>query len=293
MDASRDVTPHIARRRDRNAANRRADHSIAVMSSAGARLNVTPTVTTLAVIKSRLAGAQRGHRLLKKKADALTLRYRGILRDIVEAKRKLATSMRDAHFAWTRAKYAGGDAVKHAVLDGVDRANVRVMAHEDNVAGVKIPKFTCRKCGADERRMELTGLARGGARVREAKASYGEAIGLLSELASLQTAFVTLDEAIKTTNRRVNALENYVTPRLQNTVKYILSELDELEREEFFRLKKVQAKKKKDIEETEMMEAEEEKRITQAVDAELRAFGDVIGGEGCLLYTSPSPRDRG
>ena len=30
------------------------------MSSAGARLNVTPTVTTLAVIKSRLAGAQRG-----------------------------------------------------------------------------------------------------------------------------------------------------------------------------------------------------------------------------------------
>ena len=208
-------------------------------------MNVTPTVTTLAVIKSRLAGAQRGHRLLKKKADALTLRYRGILRDIVEAKRKLATSMRDAHFAGTRAKYAGGDAVKHAVLDGVDRANVRVMAHEDNVAGVKIPKFTCRKCGADERRMELTGLARGGARVREAKASYGEAIGLLSELASLQTAFVTLDEAIKTTNRRVNALENYVTPRLQNTVTYILSELDELEREEFFRLKRCRRRRRK------------------------------------------------
>ena len=250
------------------------------MSSADARLHVAPTTTTLAVIKSRLAGAQRGHRLLKKKADALTLRHRNILRDIVATKTRLATAMRDAHFAWTRAKHAGGDAVRHATLDGVDRASVRVLAREENVAGVKIPRFASRRTGADERRTELTGLGRGGARVREAKAAYGEAIRLLTELASLQTAFVTLDEAIKTTNRRVNALENYVTPRLQNTVKYILSELDELEREEFFRLKKVQAKKKKDIEETETMEAEEAERITRAVDAELRAFGDVVGGEG-------------
>jgi hypothetical protein len=111
----------------------------------------------------------------------------------------------------------------------------------------------------------------------------GKAITLLSELASLQTAFVTLDEAIKTTNRRVNALENYVTPRLQNTVKYILSELDELEREEFFRLKKVQAKKKKDIEarelETERL-AREEAEDLKIVDEELKDFSDVVMGEG-------------
>ena len=69
---------------------------------------------------------------------------------------------------------------------------------------------------------------------------------MLVELASLQTAFVTLDAAIKTTNRRVNALDNVVRPRLEATIAYIKGELDELEREEFFRLKKVQAKKKRD-----------------------------------------------
>ena len=38
------------------------------------RLPVVPTVSVLAVMKSRLQGAVRGHSLLKKKADALTVR---------------------------------------------------------------------------------------------------------------------------------------------------------------------------------------------------------------------------
>ena len=35
-------------------------------------------------MKGRLKGAQKGHSLLKKKADALTLRFRNILKDIIE-----------------------------------------------------------------------------------------------------------------------------------------------------------------------------------------------------------------
>jgi len=65
-------------------------------------------------------------------------------------------------------------------------------------------------------------------------------------LASLQTAFMILDEVIRATNRRVNAIEHIIMPRLDNTIKYIMSELDEMDREEFFRLKKVQGKKKRD-----------------------------------------------
>ena len=75
---------------------------------------------------------------------------------------------------------------------------------------------------------------------------------MLIIVASLQTSFMTLDNALKVTNRRVNALEHVVVPRLNNTVKYILKELDEMEREEFFRLKKVvKTKQKKALEEKE------------------------------------------
>lgn len=81
---------------------------------------------------------------------------------------------------------------------------------------------------------------------------YFKAVQILVELASLQTAFFILDEVIKLTNRRVNAIEHVIIPKIENTIKYITSELDEQDREEFFRLKKVQGKKKdaRDAEET-------------------------------------------
>jgi hypothetical protein len=50
-----------------------------------------------------------------------------------------------------------------------------------------------------------------------------------------QTAFIILDEVIKVTNRRVNAIEHVIIPRVENTISYITSELDELDREEFYR----------------------------------------------------------
>ena len=52
------------------------------------------------------------------------------------------------------------------------------------------------------------------------------------------------------TNRRVNALDNVVIPGIIANIHYIESELDELEREDIFRLKKVlQVKSRKEEEE--------------------------------------------
>ena len=78
--------------------------------------------------------------------------------------------------------------------------------------------------------------------------------------ASLQTSFVTLDEAMKVTNRRVNALENVTIPHIEGILNYISRELDELEREDFTRLKKVQASK-----EERLKEEAEEKAVKEEV----------------------------
>lgn len=107
----------------------------------------------------------------------------------------------------------------------------------------------------------MTGLGRGGQQIIKSKEVYAKALETLVELASFQTAFTILDEVIRATNRRVNAIEHVIMPRLENTIKYIMSELDEMDREEFFRydcveaygcslivlrLKKVQGKKKRE-----------------------------------------------
>lgn len=60
-----------------------------------------------------------------------------------------------------------------------------------------------------------------------------------------------LDEVIKVTNRRVNAIEHVIIPKAENTIKYIQQELEELDREDFVRLKKVQSKKQQHKEEEE------------------------------------------
>ena len=111
------------------------------MSGSNQRLNVVPTVTVLQQIKQRLVGAKKGHQLLKKKSDALTMRFRQILKEIVSTKEGMGESLRDALFALTEAKYVAGENLKYTVLDNVTQATLRVSSRTDNVAGIKLPAF--------------------------------------------------------------------------------------------------------------------------------------------------------
>lgn len=207
------------------------------------KINVFPSRMALTNMKLRLKGAQKGHSLLKKKADALQIRFRSILKKIIETKSLMGDVMKEASFSLAEAKFTVGSDFNHIVLQNVTNAQIKVRSKKDNVAGVTLPIFETFQNSSDSN--EFAGLARGGQQLAKIKKNYANAIQLLVDLASLQTSFITLDEVIKITNRRVNALEYVVIPRLEKTITYIISELDEMEREEFYRLKKVQEKKKK------------------------------------------------
>lgn len=269
------------------------------MSSSGNRLNVVPSRMSLQQVKARLAGAKKGHSMLKKKSDALLVRFRSILKEIMEKKEGAGEESREAMLSLALAKYAFGEELKHTVIENVDFATLRVRMNPDNVAGVTIPVFS--KIGGDaddelasssvsrnsksgasslpstKGAVALAGLSKGGQQIQDARESFAGTLDLLVQLASLQTSFIILDEAIKLTNRRVNALENVVQPKLENTISYIISELDEMEREEFFRLKLVQNKKERERLQLEGA-ALEEKRKQALVGFDPNRFGQTADG---------------
>ncbi|KZZ89556.1 vacuolar ATP synthase subunit D [Ascosphaera apis ARSEF 7405] len=225
------------------------------MSGAGDREPVFPTRQSLGVMKGKLKGAETGYSLLKRKSEALTKRFREITRRIDAAKRKMGRVMQIAAFSLAEVTYAVGSDISFQVQESAKQARFRVRTKQENVSGVFLPTFESFIAeGSND--FSLTGLGKGGMQVQRSRETYRQAVEALVELASLQTAFVILDEVIKVVNRRVNAIEHVIIPRTENTIKYINSELDELDREEFYRLKKVSNKKQRD---------------TAAADAEIRA----------------------
>lgn len=229
-------------------------------------------------MKGKLKGAQTGHDLLKRKSEALTKRFREITRRIDEAKRKMGRVMQIAAFSLAEVTYAvGNTGFSYQITESARQAKFRVRTKQENVSGVFLPQFESFQLeGSSE--FGMTGLGKGGQQVQKCRETYTRAVETLVELASLQTAFVILDEVIKVVNRRVNAMyvytmrrtldvdtanfdcsEHVIIPRTENTIKYINSELDELDREEFFRLKKV-----KGVKERAQAEEEAERKKKQA-----------------------------
>merc|ERR1711957_155319 len=165
---------------------------------------------------------------------------------------------------------------KQKVSEGTMTARVRVGAGIDNVAGVKLPVFSFFETGAATDNASL-GLVGGGKKIQLVRDKYTDLLQNLIKLASLQTSFVTLDEAMKVTNRRVNALENVTIPRIQNILDYIDRELDELEREDFTRLKIVKGKKEAAIEEErKKADAEKEEKLKKGLTIEKASEEDIL-----------------
>jgi V-type H+-transporting ATPase subunit D len=244
------------------------------------RIAIFPSRGAQTLMKARLKGAQKGHSLLKRKADALQLRFRMILAKIIETKTLMGEVMKEAAFSLAEAKFATGD-FNQVVLQNVTKAQIKIRTKKDNVAGVSLPIFESYQDGTDT--YELAGLARGGQQLTKLKKNYQSAIKLLVELASLQTSFVTLDEVIKITNRRVNAIEHVIIPRIEKTLAYIITELDELEREEFYRLKKIQDKKRIARQKAELA-AEKLKQAALEMGADVHPPNMLDEGDEDLLF---------
>ena len=193
--------------------------------------------------KARLVGAKKGFQLLKKKRDALKTRFQQMLREIIECKKAVGEGMKETAFALAKAKWAAGD-ITQPVIQRIKRPSATLKLNAENVAGVLLPIFILQRDPSKDASLLSLGAGQGGQVIHACRMEYSRILEQVVKMASLQTCFTALDEEIKMTSRRVNALDYVVIPRIEVIVKYIEQEMDELEREEFFRIKKVVEKKK-------------------------------------------------
>ena len=198
---------------------------------------VNPTRMELLKLKDRVNLATKGHKLLKEKRDALIMEFFNILdrakgvREKVEE--KLGESFADLIVAQTT---MGDFAVRKAAMSVQESLDIDVDTR--SVMGVNVPVIEHKdiKKSMIERGY---GLADTSAKLDEASNGFEEVIELILELSEVEMTVKLLAGEIESTKRRVNALEHIIIPRLENTVKYIEMRLEEMERENFVRLKMI------------------------------------------------------
>ncbi|MGA2105146.1 V-type ATP synthase subunit D [Methanoregula sp.] len=217
---------------------------------------VRPTRMELMKIKAQIKLAEQGRDLLRQKMDALIQEFFKILGTVSESRDELEQVSQAADLSLMLAE-AVDDPVTLRSASFATRRSITVDISGKNIMGVPVPVI-------EKKRVSKNMLERGygiistSARIDETAERYEVELDLLIKLAEIETTMRRLGSEIQMNRRRVNALEQILIPELNTQAKYIENAIDEREREDLFRLKKVksiiekkrrkaQDKKKKDL----------------------------------------------
>ena len=199
---------------------------------------VNPTRMDLLEIRKKLVLAEKGHKLLEEKRDALVEKFFGIIDKRKILLKQLDEEFKTAFLSLIQAQMILGEKkVKEASFLIKDVGQIEF--ETENIMGVKIPKMN-----TDNIKTEIKPLYSffdTCARLDDANTAFTNLLVKLIELADLEAIIKSLTVEIEKTKRRVNVLENNLIPRLYSTRKFIEMQLEEREREDFFRRKRIKA----------------------------------------------------
>jgi len=202
--------------------------------------DVKPTRSELLGVKKKIAISRSGHKLLKMKRDGLILEFFNILDSAREMKGILAKQYAAAQESIAIASAVEGSfAVKSASFALTKHPEIELESR--NLMGVVVPQIRANsiKTPVDERGYGLIGTS---PYINDAAKAYEELVESIIRAAELETSMKKLLDEIEKTKRRVNALEFKVIPELQESERFIELRLEEMERENTFRLKRIKDK---------------------------------------------------
>ncbi len=202
--------------------------------------DIKPTRSELIALKRRIKLSERGYNILKMKRDGLILEFFKVLKQAKESRGALMERYRHAMEMIALAETVeGAIGVKAAAFSTADIPAISVKSK--NIMGVVVPEIqasSVRK-GVLDRGYGMLGTS---AVIDETAEAFEDLLEAVIEAAEIETTMKRLLDEIEGTKRRVNALEFKVIPELTEARDFIKMRLDEMEREELFRLKRVKAR---------------------------------------------------
>ncbi|WXG45650.1 MAG: V-type ATP synthase subunit D [Candidatus Atabeyarchaeum deiterrae] len=199
---------------------------------------VHPTRMELIQLQRRRILAEKGHDLLKEKRDALIMEFFSALEDIRKLRGDVNSALQDAFRALLESKMILGPAKLNELSMNLP-FSVQIDVDTRNIMGVRVPILRSREETVEE--SVPYSVVDTTAKMDEAVKKFRDTTKLIIRLAETETAVKKLAQEIDKTKRRVNALKYIIIPRIGNTIKYIQFHLEEVAREDFFRLKRIKA----------------------------------------------------
>ena len=201
--------------------------------------SIIPTRMELIKLRKRVDLAQRGHDLLKEKMDALVMEFFEVRKQIRGARGGALKQLSAAHRSLSIC-FATMGTIETFQASREVKGELQVELSTRSIMGVSVPSLGVGKA-------ERNVLARGysihatSAAIDDASKEFERALGVLIKLAELEESARALARELERTKRRVNALEYIIIPRLKGTIRFITMKFDEMERENFARLKRIKA----------------------------------------------------
>ncbi len=229
--------------------------------------DVKPTRKNLMAIEERIELSERGHDTLEQKRDGLIMEFMDILEQAKDVRSNLEADYEEAQKTINMARAMEGDVAVRGAAAAL-KEHPEITTESKNIMGVVVPEIESSRVrkSLDQRGYGLLGTS---ARIDEAADAYEELLDTIILAAEVETAMKKMLDEIETTSRRVNALEFKLLPDLHENKEYIEQKLEEQEREEIFRMKKI--KDKKEAEEKAEREAEDEEEAAEAEEERVSA----------------------
>ncbi|PSQ25701.1 V-type ATP synthase subunit D [Halobacteriales archaeon QS_8_65_32] len=223
--------------------------------------DVKPTRKELMEINDRIELSERGHDTLEQKRDGLIMEFMDILDQAKDVRAEVNENYQQAQRTLDMARAMEGDVAVRGAASALEE-HPEITIQSRNIMGVVVPQIESSrvKKSLDQRGYGVMGTS---ARIDEAADAYEELLESIILAAEVETAMKEMLEEIETTKRRVNALEFKLLPELNEAKDYIEQKLEEQEREEIFRLKKIKAKKEEEERAAAEAEAEETETATE------------------------------